>query len=82
MEIKFVGCNIIPAIILVFLKVPSIDNCSHLIDEAVFSDDLDIFYSNSATAVFGKLWWMPSGPNDLLTFNFPSSSISHTHKDI
>lgn len=55
MEIKFVGCNIIPAIILVFLKVPSIDNCSHLIDEAVFSDDLDIFYSNSATAVFGNL---------------------------
>lgn len=40
------------------------------------------FYSNSATVFFGNLRWMPSGPNDLLTFNFLSSSISHTQTKI
>lgn len=40
------------------------------------------FYSNSATVFFWNLRWMPSGPNDLLTFNFLSSSILHTHTNI
>lgn len=42
------------------------------------------FYSNSGTEFFRNLRWMPSGPSDLLTFNFLSSSFykhTHTHKN-
>lgn len=42
------------------------------------------FYSNSGTEFFRNLRWMPSGPSDLLTFNFLSSSLykhTHTHKN-
>lgn len=39
-------------------------------------------HSNSGIEFFRNLRWMPSGPNDLLTFNFLSSSFFYTNTQI